>query len=244
MTGERQIERLRRLVAEVAASPRPEARQAYGRVTAPRSVAVLPGAFNPPTLAHLALARAARGCGFDAVLLSVGTRTIDKESAGGLDVEERLFLLGTVTAAEDRLGVLVQNRGLYAEQAAAVRGALPSAVDVAFVVGMDKVAQIFDPRYYEDFPAALAALFERARLLVADRGELDRGELCALLERAPARDYAERVSWLELESSWRFLSATRVRERLARGEVPREWLPPEVVTFLATRAGRFTAEGR
>lgn len=244
MNGASDIERLRQIVAELAASPRPEARRVCGRETAPSSVAVLPGAFNPPTLAHLALARAAREQGFDAVLFSIGTRTIDKESAGGLLPEERLHLLRAVTATEDRLGVLVHNRGLYAEQAKAIRAAVPSTADVAFVVGMDKVSQIFDPRYYEDLGAALAALFGRARLLVAAREELDREQLRVLLDRPPACDYAERIGWLALDPRWRLLSATRVRQRLARGEVPLEWLPPEVAAFLAGRTARFTAEGR
>ncbi|MBI2962761.1 MAG: hypothetical protein HYY35_03335 [Deltaproteobacteria bacterium] len=244
MMENEEIERLRRIVADLAALPRPEARRVYGREGAPRSVAVLPGAFDPPTLAHLALARAAGDRGFDTVLLSISTRTIDKEAAGGLDAAERLYLLGAITAADDRRGVLVQNRGLYAEQAGAVRAALPSAADVAFVVGMDKVSQIFDTRYYENAAAALAALFTQARLLVAARGDLDRGALRTLLERGPARGYAERVSWLELDPRWRTVSATRVRERLARGELPREWLPLQVANYLGAHAARFTAPGR
>ncbi|MGH7823545.1 MAG: hypothetical protein ACREQ9_27615, partial [Candidatus Binatia bacterium] len=46
-----------------------------------RSVAVLPGAFNPPTCAHLALVEAARELAFDALFLSLGRVTLDKDDS-------------------------------------------------------------------------------------------------------------------------------------------------------------------
>src|SRR5439155_697733 len=79
-----------------------------------------------------------------------------------------------IAAGEDRFGALLQNRGLYAEQALAIREAWPALEELTFVVGMDKVAQIFDRRYYDDFESSLAALFRYSRLLVAARGSLDR----------------------------------------------------------------------
>ena len=235
---------LHRAVAAVSTSPDPAARLVGGRLASVRSLAVLPGAFNPPTLAHLELARAAAGQGFDAVSFSIATRTIDKEDATGLTLEERLRLLGELIAREDRYAVIVQNRGLYADQAEAVRGAFPGVVDLAFVVGMDKVPQIFDGRYYDDLPKALGTLFARARLLVAARGTLDREALERIRESAAARPHAERIGWLELDSRWRQVSATQVRDRLARGDLPQEWLPPEVSRFLAGRIGRFRAVNR
>jgi nicotinamide-nucleotide adenylyltransferase len=235
---------IERAVAAVVASPAPAARGVAGPLSGARSLAVLPGAFNPPTSAHLELARAAVLAGFEVVAFSIATRTIDKEEAAGLTLEERLEVLGELVARERRLAVIVQNRGLYADQAEAVRGAFPDLADLAFVVGMDKVPQIFDPRYYDDLPSALDALFARARLIVAARGRLDRDALEQIRADEPARRHAERIDWLELDSRWRGVSATQVRERLARGDVPQEWLPAEVSRFLAGRIARFTAGGR
>jgi nicotinamide-nucleotide adenylyltransferase len=238
------IEPLRRLVTEVAESPTAAARMIRAPSGGIRSIAVLAGAFNPPTLAHLELARAAARRSFDAVLFSLSTRTIDKEEAPGLSAAERLYLLDKMAAAEERLGVVVQNRGLYVEQAEAIGAAFPTLVDLAFLVGADKIPQIFDPRYYGDLAASLAALFARARLIVVARDLVDRAMLDRLLDRPEARPYVGRIEWIEISARWRELSATRVREHLARGEVPQEWLAPDVARYLAWRTTIFTSASR
>jgi len=230
---------LRRAVEEVAASAEPAARilTPLARVS---SLAVVPGAYNPPTRAHVALAEAARARGFDAALFSIGTITIDKP-AGGLAITERLQLLLDVAASGEGLGVVLHNRGLYSEQAEALRRALPDLGGLAFVVGMDKIEQIFDARYYEDFERSLAELFDRARLLVAARGDLDRAALERRLAPHPAHQFADRIEWLDLDPCWRPLSATAVRERLARGDIPTDWLPEAVERYLRSRGPIFTA---
>ena len=237
-------EGLRASVAEVAAAPAPTARVFGIDAGTLRSVAILPGAFNPPTRAHVELARAASAHGFDAVLFSLGIRTIDKEDAAGLSTVERLEILLRLCRTKARLGVALQNRGLYLEQAEAIGSVLPSRCEITFVVGMDKVPQIFDSRYYENVETALATLFARARLMVAARADLDRDALARWLEETHAKPHAERLGWLELDPRWRTISATAVRERLARGEIPGEWLPPEVVSFLETRLTAFSAAHR
>src|SRR2546423_9017190 len=134
----------RRAIAELESAADAEARllTPLGRV---RALAVVPGAYNPPTRAHLALARAALASGFDAAVFALGTRTIDKESSG-LPLDERAALLAEIAAGEGRLGVLLHNRGLYAEQAEAIRRAFPEIYRLAFAVGMAKIAQLFDTR--------------------------------------------------------------------------------------------------
>ncbi|HSD10370.1 MAG TPA: hypothetical protein VLF14_05280 [Candidatus Binatia bacterium] len=204
------------------------------------SLAVIPGAYNPPTRAHLALAEGARARGFDRVLFSLGTVTLDKPESG-LALEERLWLLAEIASGREGLGVVVHNRGLYAEQAEALLRASPGVKPLTFVLGMDKIGQILDPRYYRDFESSLAALFDRARLLVAPRGELDHAALERLVAAEPARRYADCVEFLEFDPRWRTLSATAVRERLARGESAEEWLPEPVTRYLRQRGPIFTA---
>src|SRR5262249_25046739 len=201
------------------------------------SLAVIPGAYNPPTCAHLALADAALDRGFDAVLFSLGTVTLDKRETG-LPLPERLQLLAEIAKGRQRLGVVLQNRGLYAEQAEAL-SALPGVDQLTFVVGMDKIEQIFDPGYYRDFAAALERLFASARLLVAARGDLDRRAFEARIIAGPERRFADRIDWLGLDPRWRQLSASAVRERLARGDVPSEWLPEPVERYLRRRGPIF-----
>jgi nicotinic acid mononucleotide adenylyltransferase len=228
----------RPIIEEVAGSADPAARP-LTPLAGIRSLAVVPGAYNPPTTAHLALAAAARERAFDAVAFSVGTVTIDKPQSG-LSLDERLHLLSEICRDQPRWGVVLHNRGLYAEQAHALRRSFPDIERLVFVMGMDKIGQIFDPRYYADLGRSLGDLFARARLLVAARGALDRAALEQLLEQGPARPFADRIEWLELDPDVRDVSATAIRERLARGEPVSEWLPPPVERYLRGRKVIFT----
>src|SRR2546430_15510439 len=81
----------RPIIEEVASSAEPMARSVTP-LPVVRSLAVLPGAYNPPTKAHLALATAALERAFEPVAFSVGTVTIDKPEVG-LGLDERLHLL-------------------------------------------------------------------------------------------------------------------------------------------------------
>ena len=76
------------------------------------------------------------------------------------------------------------------------------------------------------------------------RESVDPATLDRLLDRPEARPYVARIEWLEIGARWRELSATRVRERLARGEVPHEWLAPNVARYLAGRTAIFTSASR
>ncbi len=232
--GEAERERIRRELEAIEGERAPTARLLTPVARPVRALAALPGAFDPPTLAHLALARAARDRGFDAVCFTLGKETIDKESSG-LPLEDRLEILVELAAKERGLGVALQNRGLYVEQAAALRAAIPEAADLAFVVGMDKLPQIFDARYYDDLETSLARLFEKAGLLVAPRGAAERAELTGILERPAARRYASRIDWLDLDPLWRDVSSTAVRDRISRGESVEAWLPRAVEEYLGRR---------
>jgi nicotinamide-nucleotide adenylyltransferase len=192
------------------------------------SLAILPGSFNPPTAAHLLLAERARREGFGCVLFVLAKRTIGKEP-NGLAPEDRLLAL-RLLAQRAGMGVAVSSAGLYAEMADAA-AALFGGSEIAFLVGSDKVAQIFDPSYYADRDEALDALFARARLVVAPRtGE---GEAVqALLERPENRRWASRVQILPLHPAVSELSSTRVRGLLQAGANPAGLVPGAVAALL------------
>lgn len=228
----------------------PDGPPALHRVVPPsapvRHLAALPGSFNPPTLAHLALTRAARRAGCETVVLVLSTRTIDKERPTGLLLEDRLLLLEEIArrsarrvargpgAAAERpqhaLGIVGLNRGLYVDQAALLRSAWPGAVSLTFVVGFDKIVQIFDPRYYADRDAALDALCAQASFLVAPRDAHDQRDLAALLARPENRRFADRVCFLPLPRRLRTISATQARAALPAG-LPAP-VPAPVRTFV------------
>lgn len=190
---------------------------------------ILPGSFNPPTRAHTALADAALAAGaVDSVLFALGTTTVDKEVVTGAALEDRLLVLDLIVRLDQRLGVLLMNRGLYVEQAELVHVALePEAV--VFLVGFDKVVQIFDPRYYSDRDVALERLFGRAELMVAPRGADGPAELSALLGRPENRRFVRHVGSLALPTELRQVASSRIR---AAAGADSEQLPSEARIFV------------
>jgi nicotinic acid mononucleotide adenylyltransferase len=137
-----------------------------------RRVGILCGSFNPLTLAHTELAdRASETFGLDRVLFTLAKVTVDKEQVTGLGLEDRLLLLSLYAERHDSIGVALVNRGLYVDQAQAFRSLLGPHVELQFIVGMDKLVQILDPRYYQDREAALRQLFALSSLIVANRPE-------------------------------------------------------------------------
>lgn len=203
-------------------------------------VGVLPGSFNPPTVAHLELARAARRrFDLDTVAFSLSSVIVDKERVEGLCREDRLLLLALLTADDPWAAVVVVNRGLYSEQAPGFRTCFGVDADLRFIVGMDKVLQIFDPRYYEDRDAALDTLFAHVRLIAANREDWGDEALRALLDRPENAPYRDRVQPLTLSPHLRDQSSSAVRRGVEGGEPAGDAVAPAVREFIeATSAYR------
>ena len=192
-----------------------------------RNVALLPGSFNPPTAAHMLLAERALQEGFDCVVLLLARNTVGKQPSG-LIPEDRLLAMKALTGGA--FGVGASSHGLYADQADAAQKLYPDA-EITFLVGSDKVEQIFDPKWYDDPDRALERLFGSARLVVAPRA--DQGELLRSVLDAPQnRRFADRVSILRLHPAVSDLSSTRVRGLLRAGAEPAGLVPPPVAELL------------
>jgi nicotinic acid mononucleotide adenylyltransferase len=234
-----------RALREVAATPEPAARRVAGSLPgAGARLGLLAGSFNPPTIAHqtLALAGVSSG-GLDGAWYALSTRTVDKEVVTGAGLEDRLLLLDLLTEDEPGLGTILLNRGLYVDQARIVRAAFPTLAELVFLVGFDKIVQIFDPKYYDDRDAALEALFGLASFLVAPRGSDEADSLAALLARPENRRYAGAVRPLDLPPELREVASSSVREGLAGGAAPDETVPPVVSDFIAA-TGVYADEAR
>jgi nicotinic acid mononucleotide adenylyltransferase len=183
------------------------------------------------------LQRAREGFSLRRVLFAVAKVTVDKEQARGMSLEDRLLLLRLFSERHEGTGVVLFNRGLYFEQAQALRRLFGGAARVSFVVGMDKVFQIFDPRYYGDRDRALDILFGYASLIVGSRGGMGEADLEALLARPENRRYRDHVHFLCLPGGVQDLSAREIRSRLAAGKSAGAGLPREAADFIAeTRA--------
>jgi nicotinic acid mononucleotide adenylyltransferase len=224
---------MRRAIAELDPTGPPGLRIIAGEpATWPPRVALLPGSFNPPTTAHEALAATTLASGrVDRVFYVLATRTVDKERIEGMTLADRLILLGRLVETHPRLGVILLNRGLYVEQAEIAHEALPAIRDLWFVVGFDKIVQIFDPRYYVDRDVALDRLFRSSSFLVAPRGDADAADLATLLARPENCRFAARVLSLGLPAAYRDISSSRARGAPESPIVQHE-LPPLVSQFI------------
>ena len=115
-------------------------------------VGILPGSFKP---AHhrspgVGPGRPGAGSTWTTVVFSLSSAIVDKERLEGLCREDRLLLMRLLAQDHPWVAVAVVNRGLYSEQAPAFRAVFGHAAGLSFIVGMDKVLQIFDPKYYDD----------------------------------------------------------------------------------------------
>jgi len=203
-------------------------------------VGIISGAFNPPTLAHVELARRAKeGFKLDRILFTMSRITIDKEKVEGILLEDRMLLLSLMAKELGWASVAAVNKGLYFEQARAFRSLLGNKARLFFVVGMDKVIQIFDPRYYQDRDTALKGLFTEVQLIAGNRGPLAEKELKEFLSKKENQVYEDRVYPLTLPEGLKDLTSTELRTRIANGEAVQDQLPDVVENFVgATGAFR------
>src|SRR5207302_675463 len=78
-----------------------------------RRLALLPGSFNPPTKAHVALANAVMATGrVDRVDYVLATRTVNKEKVEGASLPDRLLMLEALAHSASHRGIVLVNRGL------------------------------------------------------------------------------------------------------------------------------------
>ncbi len=172
---------------------------------------VYPGSFDPPTVAHLAVAFAAHRQGrLDKVVLAVSRVALGKEGRQGPSVEDRLGVLQAVAATRPWLAAAVTDHQLIADVA--------SGYD-AVIVGADKWAQILDPAWYGSEAARDAALARLPRVLVVPRPPF------SLQGGARLELPAGRAELLELPGEHGAISSTAVREGR------REWMAPEAYAF-------------
>ncbi|HEY8526762.1 MAG TPA: hypothetical protein VIL48_17460 [Acidimicrobiales bacterium] len=135
-------------------------------------IGAYPGTFDPPTIAHVAIAEAAVGqCGLERLDLVVNATPIGKD--GARSVEERTALLDAVAAPRPWLRVVRTGHRLLADIAA--------GYDV-LVLGADKWAQVVDPRYYGSPAERDAAVARLPRLAVAPRRGHPVPDGCVLLD--------------------------------------------------------------
>jgi hypothetical protein len=136
-------------------------------------IGAYPGTFDPPTIAHLAVAEAAvRQCRLDRVDLVLSLDPLGKPGAGAT-LERRRELLAEVAAGRDWLAVVVTRHRHLVD--------IAGGYDV-LVLGADKWAQVLDVAYYDSAEHRDRAVAGLPALAVAPRGGLPLPEGCTVLD--------------------------------------------------------------
>jgi nicotinate (nicotinamide) nucleotide adenylyltransferase len=175
----------------------------------------LPGAFNPPTKAHVALARAARGQHDLAQIVFLLPEQFPHKPYTGASFDDRLAMLRDACGDDSALAIASSGQGLFIDIARAFRAECGPPVEICLLCGKDAAERIVHWDY-GDGPSFLAQL-EEFRLLVASR----RGEY-----QVPSR-YGK-IGHIAIPNSWDDVSSSSVREALAAGRPWRHWVEDEV----------------
>ena len=184
----------------------------------PQALGVLPAAFNPPTLAHLALARAALAI-TDEVLFIL-PREFPHKPYEGATFHQRVEMLLTATRAEPCFSVAASVHGLFADIAEECREAYGEDVRLLFICGRDAAERIVTWDYGE--PDAFRHMITRFELLVAPRDG----------SYQPPPHIRHRVSILQPTENISLISASEVRDRLSQGSPWEHLVPPEIVPLV------------
>ena len=178
------------------------------------SIAIFPGTWNPPTVAHTEIARAALSCA-DQVVWTIPRAFPHKEWIGA-SFEQRCDMIRRIAGAETGFAAAISDDGLYIDIARSAREAYGPGVEISIVCGRDAAERI------ERWDYGQEGVFERMlrefRLLVAARAGA----------YATGFQHGGRIQALEMASSFDDVSSSEVRRRIAAGE-NWETLVPEVI---------------
>ncbi|HTT61707.1 MAG TPA: adenylyltransferase/cytidyltransferase family protein [Bryobacteraceae bacterium] len=185
----------------------------------PARLGILPGSFNPPTLAHLALAEAALE-EMDEVILVLPRVFPHKNYAAGATFAQRAGMLRALLAHHPRLAAGVSRGGLFTEIAQECRAAYGAGIQLTFVCGRDAAERIVGWDY--GAPEAIDRMLEDFQLLVAGREG-------AYQPPAHLRHY---IRVLAIPAGLDTISASDVRRRIREGAAWQHLVPGVIVPLV------------
>ncbi|MDQ2944450.1 MAG: hypothetical protein M3Y27_00630 [Acidobacteriota bacterium] len=183
-------------------------------LTKPQRLGILPGSFNPPTLAHRELVYAA-GFHVDEVLCVV-PRVFPHKKYFGATLEERLKLLAQ-SAFVTPHSIAVSERGLFIDIAQECRDHYGPSTKLSFLCGTDAAERILGWDYGR--PGVVDEMLKEFELLVAARGRVFE----------PPPQYKGRIKPLDLRDNWHDVSSTEIRRRIGTGQPWEHLVPPEII---------------
>jgi nicotinamide-nucleotide adenylyltransferase len=230
--------------------PNPHSSPGPGSITTTVSdsglpVAVLDSSFNPPTLAHRALALLpVASSPTDARLLLLSVRNADKVPRPGdaspvQRVEMMLRLAHEVNAA-----VGLVDAPAFVHKAEILHAALPAGAQLTFIQGIDTLERFLAPRYYGDgstmaMHAALRRFFapdgDNSRIICTRRvaGLAEPQGESALFEAAREWVEANRINIVDIDKELQAFSSSEVRAKVrAKDSSWRQMVPNGVVEYI------------
>jgi len=202
----------------------------------PGRLGVLGGAYNPITLAHLALADTVVSA-FDLhEVLFVLPQVPPHKTIFGASLEQRLAMM--CLAVEDRpyAAVGLSTHGLFLDMYQGLLGVYPHDTEVFFLTGRDAAERILTWPY-DDAAAALRQMFTAFRLIVCDReGPFHLPDDPLLVP------YRQRIYCCTLPPGCNHVSATAVRQRCHQG-LPIDDLVPKAVARYISEYRLYTEPG-
>ena len=182
--------------------------------TKAKRLGVLPGGFNPPTIAHVALANAA-AAHVDEVLCVV-PREYPHKQYFGATLDQRIEMI-EASNWNIPCSIAVTDRGLFIDMARECRVACGPETRLLFLCGRDAAERILNWDYGRE--GVVQEMLREFGLLVAAR----HGEF------SPPDEFAGCIHALEIPPGYGEVSSTGVRERIARGEAWEHLVPGGIV---------------
>ena len=186
---------------------------------APARLAILAGAFNPPTRAHLAMADAALAM-VDEVLFAL-PRAFPHKEYKEREFETRLEWLRAALAGYPRFSLAATEGGLFIEIAREARAVYGPSTELFLLCGRDAAERIVGWDYGEG--DTIHKQLESFALLVAARDGV----------YEPPRQIRNRVHALALPPGLDEVSSSEVRRRISAGEPWRDMVPSSVAELIA-----------
>ncbi len=193
----------------------------YRAASNPSRVAIFPGAWNPPTVAHVEIARAARSLVDEVVW--VLPRAFPHKGFEGASFELRGHMLKQLTQSAngaEGFSAALSEGGLYIEIADEASAFFGEKTEIALLCGRDAVERMATWDY--GTPGVFDRMLRHYPVIVAAR----RGEY------EPAGDHSDRILKLPMDAAWDEVSSSEIRRRMANGEDWNKLVPPQLATII------------
>ena len=186
--------------------------------------AVMPASFNPPTLAHQEMLNWAltRG-GFHKALVLLDLRHADKATHQA-HLLDRYAMVRLALLQDNTATLALASRGRFLDKAQALAGLFPEGTSWSFLVGMDTLARVLEPKFYQEPSRDLQDLFSRASFLVFERPGWSHVSLPEGLQG--------RIRLARLPEPLREISSSNIRMARQLGLPWKHQVTPQVAEFI------------